>query len=333
MIQKTYKRSLKRVKPASILVACLLVFILISLDSSYGQTITDNNTKFLQAVSLGDSKKVRELLENGADVNAKDASGKTALMLMADRGDIEKAKVLLEFGADINDIDEEFKEILVNGKEIPQDFHGWWVNESLYNDYVSKVSPIRARRKGQFSALGFTERFKVFVSTFHEGWYQNVWVKDEIEVSILKPAPRDVQYSVKLVRTPTDLKLKLIDENADVFEFIKYPVRFSQRPPNELLNELFFAGKYFVNDASKREVSFEVGGTVTGMEGYVGYAIGHGGPPYFDWMHLLTENPREYGIYHWTVSGDTLSLFNLVDDREEMFKIDTLFLQLIKISK
>lgn len=45
---------------------------------------------------------MKKLLENGADPNARDAEGRTALIAAAYMGHSEIVSVLLEYGADIN---------------------------------------------------------------------------------------------------------------------------------------------------------------------------------------------------------------------------------------
>jgi uncharacterized protein len=50
----------------------------------------------------GDVKTGIAQLDEGADVNARDCDGDTALMLAAERGHIELVKVLLKNGADVN---------------------------------------------------------------------------------------------------------------------------------------------------------------------------------------------------------------------------------------
>ncbi len=60
------------------------------------------NGQFLKAVKKGKIKKVKELLENGADIGAKDETDTTALMYAAWGGFSETTKLLIEKGADVN---------------------------------------------------------------------------------------------------------------------------------------------------------------------------------------------------------------------------------------
>ena len=60
------------------------------------------NTTWERAVRRGDVQAVRELLRSGADVDARDRHGQTALMLAAHRGHAEIAVLLVEAGADLN---------------------------------------------------------------------------------------------------------------------------------------------------------------------------------------------------------------------------------------
>lgn len=54
------------------------------------------------AVTRGDVERVRQLLRAGAEVNARDRHGQTALMLAALRGSREMVETLVEGGADLN---------------------------------------------------------------------------------------------------------------------------------------------------------------------------------------------------------------------------------------
>ena len=60
------------------------------------------NNKFIAAAKNGDIKNVRELLANGADVDAKDKDGETALHWAACSGKVDIATFLIENGADVD---------------------------------------------------------------------------------------------------------------------------------------------------------------------------------------------------------------------------------------
>jgi esterase/lipase superfamily enzyme len=76
----------------------LFLLPLLFAQAAYGGIDSD----LLEAAKAGDTAKVEQLLEQGADVNAKDKNGKTALMNAAFNGHTGSAMVLLEAGADVN---------------------------------------------------------------------------------------------------------------------------------------------------------------------------------------------------------------------------------------
>jgi ankyrin repeat protein len=57
------------------------------------------NEELLEAAKIGDKQKVEQLLEEGADVDAKDEDGKTALMFAAFMGHEEIVELLKSYGA------------------------------------------------------------------------------------------------------------------------------------------------------------------------------------------------------------------------------------------
>ena len=61
-----------------------------------------SDVEFWKLCKTGNSTKVAEAIQNGADVNAKDIYGWTALMWVAVRGHTETARVLIQNGADVN---------------------------------------------------------------------------------------------------------------------------------------------------------------------------------------------------------------------------------------
>ena len=62
----------------------------------------DKNRDLIQASMNGDVEQVISLLGSGADVNARDQRGRTALLCAVSRGQIDLVKLLLDKGADVN---------------------------------------------------------------------------------------------------------------------------------------------------------------------------------------------------------------------------------------
>lgn len=62
----------------------------------------DLGEDFLAAVRKGDAERVKALLAQGADVNAKSPYGATGLFFAADRGNLEIIRILLDHGANVN---------------------------------------------------------------------------------------------------------------------------------------------------------------------------------------------------------------------------------------
>ena len=64
--------------------------------------LADPAEDLLAAVRKGDAERVKALLAQGADVNAKSPYGATGLFFAADRGNVEIIRILLDHGANVN---------------------------------------------------------------------------------------------------------------------------------------------------------------------------------------------------------------------------------------
>ena len=60
------------------------------------------HTPLMRAALKGNTERVKELMNDGADINQRDENGRTALMFAVINGHYQTMKVLLEHGADVN---------------------------------------------------------------------------------------------------------------------------------------------------------------------------------------------------------------------------------------
>ena len=90
---------LKRAGEPHIALACLTVISVWLLASCGG----DPNARLIKAATAGNTTKAKELIESGADVNARDKEGRqTPIMFAASGNHAELARLLIEKGAEVN---------------------------------------------------------------------------------------------------------------------------------------------------------------------------------------------------------------------------------------
>ena len=81
----------------------MFLVILFSLISLFGfNSYAGINDDLWQALKEGNTSRVAELISSGADVNAKDKGGWTALIWLAFRGHTGIVKLLIDKGAEVN---------------------------------------------------------------------------------------------------------------------------------------------------------------------------------------------------------------------------------------
>ena len=64
-------------------------------------SLTDRDIELMKAIASGNTELVKELIAAGADANAIDKYGDTALMVTAIKGHTKIAKILIEAKADV----------------------------------------------------------------------------------------------------------------------------------------------------------------------------------------------------------------------------------------
>lgn len=118
----------------------------------------------IEAAYEGDTVQVQTLIEEGADVNEKDMSGRTALMIAANRGHTYVVQLLLERGADASVRDNNgfsalqaaesrgFQRIVSLLKKFSAE-QGQPETESMRNGALSRSSLHRAVDEGDFTTL------------------------------------------------------------------------------------------------------------------------------------------------------------------------------------
>lgn len=87
-----------------------------------GQADVETDAALIAAAERGDEEAVRQMLEEGADVAARDASGRTALVAAAYGNYLGAAEALIEAGADVNAKDQTVQSAyLISTSEVGDD--------------------------------------------------------------------------------------------------------------------------------------------------------------------------------------------------------------------
>lgn len=89
----------RRSAVARMLLLCLLAMVIPACTAT---SRSDADTQLRDAASRGDVEAVREALDAGADLEARDGQGCTALLLATHGNNVDAARELIEAGADVN---------------------------------------------------------------------------------------------------------------------------------------------------------------------------------------------------------------------------------------
>ena len=99
------KASLKRKGGLQMMTRKLVVILILVLTLLVSNSCMTTPTKVNRTVQSGDYNETNKLIEEGADVNAKDDEGWTALGFASSFGHTDVVELLIAKGADVNDTD------------------------------------------------------------------------------------------------------------------------------------------------------------------------------------------------------------------------------------
>jgi hypothetical protein len=124
----------------------------------------DADHQLLDAAEKGDLALVQSLLEKGADVNAKNGSGATALMLAAGQGHQNVVRLLLDKGADVNAKDGQDTSALMEASkqgllEIAKLLLGKGSNASA-TDNKGKTAAMYAEERGHSKVASYVRAYR-----------------------------------------------------------------------------------------------------------------------------------------------------------------------------
>lgn len=135
---------MKRAHPKFLLwILCLGLLLIIAAKATATAEVQISD-RLVMASEFGDMKEVTELLAKGANPNALDSMGRTALMTSAIAGNIEMARLLLERGADVNTPNAQGGTALVGAiaNNRPEIFHLLLAKGAAVNSASSSGSPL-----------------------------------------------------------------------------------------------------------------------------------------------------------------------------------------------
>lgn len=164
------------------------------------KTVAEKNQDLLQAALWGDSEEVKRLLNQGADVNAKDKDGRTALMAAAYKARVESLKLLIDGGADVNAKDVKGRTALITAS--------WEGHLEAMELLVYKGAEINTKDNDGNTSLMMASRngsYKVVKSLLDKG--ADVDAKDKADDTALMKASRFGHC---------DVVKALLDRGADV---------------------------------------------------------------------------------------------------------------------
>ena len=234
----------------------------------------------------------------------------------------------------------------------PDDFRNiWWLKAAYYDSLEKGVTPYYASSNYLGIVTLYFSKDTVSGSiNFHEGLLAKYVQKSDSELTVFSISEDErLFFSAKIISNNQDTILQISDNffshsPLDKEQFIKYPQKYSFIPPPDgLVNDIFFAGKYQSLISNNKEIEFTIDGKITGLNNYTNYRVGIGfiGPPSFDCIMFQKfdgiRNRLMYDynndLYHWKFNDDTLELYPVITTYSNPDSLGPLKWKLLRVSR
>ncbi len=236
--------------------AVILILALLPLVATAGAgEILDQ--QLVEAARAGNAQKVKDLLQKGADANAKNHEGTTALMFAAYQGSQEMIEALIEKGADVNAKDNEGSTALM-AASLGGDLSGV---EAL----LEKGADINAQNERGFTSLmwashdGHIEIVRVLLNKGADAELKNDWgytastlaaMKGHTEITALLGDPEGVSSKRAIIGVSS--KRAMILGTVKLIVLVILFVLIARMHGTHALPSPFFEGqRWTLNDAYK----------------------------------------------------------------------------------
>ena len=148
-----------------------------------------SNDAFLELCKSGNSAKIEEAINNGANVDAKTDDGKTALIWAAWNGYSESAEILLRYGADVNARDNQGRTALIwavwNGHSKAAEVLLRYRANINVQDNSGRTALMNATQRGQTEAVKVLLEYGAYVDAKdYRGWTALQIAKDNHHTEI-----------------------------------------------------------------------------------------------------------------------------------------------------
>jgi serine/threonine-protein phosphatase 6 regulatory ankyrin repeat subunit B len=213
----------------------------------------------IESARKGDTAGVKALIDKGADVNAKNKDGDTALMSASLKGHTEIVKALIEKGADVNAKDKAGWTALMSAS-----FYGYI---EIVRALLNKGADVNAKSENGYTALMYASqygRIEIVNALLNKGANVNAKNKDG-KTALMWASEKGHTEVVKVLRQEEEKKKLIADfkKAQDTNTIMAYEDFLKQHPNSTFANEVALSLEKLYFDKALSE------NTVTGYKKFI----------------------------------------------------------------